>query len=117
MRWVRELLGFAREHRGYTFEQTLDASLAALGDRAGTEPWQIRQAADAVCTYRYQYRAAGEPAQPSAPRLTDGAALADDQSLLRRLREVIRLRHYAWATEKHVGIGRAVSWRIASRPA
>jgi hypothetical protein len=35
VRWVREFLLFARQHDGYTFEQTLDLFLAELGDRAG----------------------------------------------------------------------------------
>ena len=33
VRWVRESLLFAREHRGYTFEQTLDLFLAEVGGR------------------------------------------------------------------------------------
>jgi len=41
VRWVREFLVFATEHRGYTFEQTLDMFLAALGERSGVKPWQI----------------------------------------------------------------------------
>ncbi|MBI2570041.1 MAG: phage integrase N-terminal SAM-like domain-containing protein [Candidatus Schekmanbacteria bacterium] len=100
VRWVRELLRFARQQRGYTFERTLDAFLAEVGNRVGTEPWQVRQSADAVRIYRYQYRAAREPGQSSAPELTNDAVPADDQDLLQRLREVIRLRHYVRATEK-----------------
>ena len=33
VRWVREFLLFAEEHGGYTFEQTLDLFLAAIGKR------------------------------------------------------------------------------------
>jgi len=50
--WVREFLLFAREHRGYTLEQTLDLSLAEVGGRVGTEPWQLQQASDARRIYR-----------------------------------------------------------------
>ena len=49
VRWVREFLLFAEEHGGYTFEQTLDLFLAAIGKRVGIKPWQIQQAVDAVC--------------------------------------------------------------------
>ena len=45
VRWVREFLLFAEEHGGYTFEQTLDLFLAAIGKRVGIKPWQIQQAA------------------------------------------------------------------------
>jgi len=33
VRWVREFLLFARDHGGYTFEQTLDLFLAEVGGR------------------------------------------------------------------------------------
>ena len=56
VRWVREFLFFARQHGGYTFEQTLDLFLAEMGQRVGVKPWQIQQAADAVRIYRYQFR-------------------------------------------------------------
>jgi len=43
VRWVQEFLLFAEQHRGYTFEQTLELFLAALGERVGIKPWQIQQ--------------------------------------------------------------------------
>jgi len=36
VRWVREFLFFAEQHAGYTFEQTLDLFLAAIGERVGS---------------------------------------------------------------------------------
>ena len=59
MRCVQEFPVFAREHAGYTIEQTLDLFLADVGGGVGVKPWQIQQAADAVRIYRYQYRGAG----------------------------------------------------------
>ena len=43
VRWVQEFLLFAEEHRGYTFEQTLDLFLVAVGERVGIKPWQIHK--------------------------------------------------------------------------
>ena len=96
VRWVREFLLFARAHGGYTFEQTLDLFLADVGGRVGTKPWQLQQASDAIRIYRYQYRGAkaGDGDSPTAQ------AFVDDAARLERLREVIRLRHYARSTEK-----------------
>jgi len=68
VRWVREFLVFATEHRGYTFEQTLDMFLAVLGEQTGIQPWQIRQATDAVRIYRYQYRADSGKSGEEGPR-------------------------------------------------
>jgi len=58
VRWVREFLLFARDHGGYTFEQTLDLFLAEVGGRVRTKPWQLQQASEASRIYRYQYRGA-----------------------------------------------------------
>jgi integron integrase len=97
VRWVKEFLYFAGSHKGYTFEQTLDLFLAEIGGRVGIKPWQIQQAADAVRIYRYQYRGAGKKDEKTA-----GAhkTHTDGESLLTRLREVLRLRHYSSSTER-----------------
>lgn len=94
--WVREFLLFAQVHVGYTFEQTLDMFLAEIGKRGDVKPWQIQQAADATRIYRYQYRRASDDGEGGSP----AAGLNDDAAILVRLRQVIRLRHYAKSTEK-----------------
>jgi len=95
VRWTRNFLLFAREHGGYSFEQTLDMFLAEVGNRIGTKPWQVQQAADAVRIYRYQYRRAGRGDGDRSTR----KVFVSDSAMLVRLREVIRLRHYAKSTE------------------
>jgi len=94
VRWVAGFLRFARAHAGYSFEQTLDLFLAEVGGRVGTKPWQLQQASDAIRIYRYQYRGARADDAPAVQ------AFVDDGARLERLREVIRLRHYARSTEK-----------------
>ena len=64
--------------------------MAEVGRRVGVKPWQIQQAADAVRIYRHQFRGAE---QREANAATSRTTAADDGSLVRRLREVIRLRH------------------------
>ena len=95
VRWVESSL-FARTHAGYSFRATLDLFLADVGGRVGTKPWQLQQASDAIRIYRYQYRGAkaGADGSPAAQ------AFVDDAARLERMREVIRLRHYARSTEK-----------------
>ena len=95
VRWVKDFLLFAKEHGGYTFEQTLDLFLAEVGGRVGTKPWQLQQAADAIRIYRYQYRGAQDDGKGGRPV----GGLKDEAAILVRLREVIRLRHYAKRTE------------------
>ena len=97
VRWVREFLLFAKKGGDHTFEQTLDLFLTALGQRAGVKPWQIQQAADAIRIYRYQYR---DDSAKNEGRPKGVAVSGSDESLLDRLLEVLRLRHYARSTEK-----------------
>ena len=97
---MREFLRFARAHDGYTFEQTLDLFLAEIGGRVWMKPWQIQQAADVVRIYRYQYRGAGESGESAGGAAADEKGPTDDGSLLTRLREVLRLRHYSQSTER-----------------
>ena len=42
VRWVGEFLGFAADHAGYTFEQTLDLCLAEVGRRLRIKPRQVQ---------------------------------------------------------------------------
>ncbi len=64
VRWVREFLLFAQAHLGFTFEQARDLFLEAINKGSGIQPWQIRQAADAILIYRYQFRRAHDAAGP-----------------------------------------------------
>jgi integron integrase len=97
VQWVQQFLHFARARPGYTFEQTLDLFLAQIGERIGIKPWQIQQASNAIRIYRYQYRQQDSNGETDA---SGPAAGMDDSTLLRRLQEVIRLRHYAESTER-----------------
>jgi hypothetical protein len=58
--------------------------------------WQLQQAANAAGVYRYQHRRAPKDEAPGGKRLP----VPDEAAMLKRLREVIRLRHYAKSTEK-----------------
>ena len=45
---MKDFLLFAKEHGGYTFEQTMDLFLAEVGGRVGTKPWRLQQAGQRV---------------------------------------------------------------------
>ncbi|SHF28992.1 integron integrase [Desulfacinum infernum DSM 9756] len=75
----------------------MDLFLSALGERPGVKAWQIEQAGDAIGIYRYQYR--GVSGHKDGTR-KNVVIPGGDEKLLDRLREVIRLRHYAKSTEK-----------------
>ena len=93
---VREFLAFAKTHTGYSFEQTLDLFLENLGKQSEINSWQIQQAADALRIYRYQFR----KKQLNVSSDDSAQTFTDEETILRRLREILRLRHYASSTEK-----------------
>jgi len=70
--------------------------LSETGRRGDPEPWPIHQAADAVRICHYQVRGAKSDGEGGGPV----TGLNDDAAILVRLRQVIRLRHYAKSTEK-----------------
>jgi len=57
VRWVRDFLLFAEQHRSYTFKQTLDLFLAAVGERVSIKLWQIQQAAQETASATQDGRA------------------------------------------------------------
>jgi integrase len=106
VRWVREFLLFAQDHRGFTFDQTLDLFLDEIRKGRDIQPWQIRQAADALRIYRYQFRRSDVREKTRAASddpfaKHDAFFVNDSATLVSRLQEVIRLRHYARSTEKN----------------
>ncbi len=77
--WVERYL-----HQGFSSEAEFGDSL----EREGKQPWQIRQALDAVKLYRQLF-----PAENAI-----AAGVSDDP--LVRLVECLRIRHYSYNTEK-----------------
>ena len=102
VQWVREFLRFADQHKGETFEQTLDRFLAEVSDRPGIQSWKIQQAANAIRIYRFQFRKSLVKLPLStAPSSTSAM---DHRTILNRFREILRLRRYATRTEKNVSL-------------
>ncbi|SHE94035.1 hypothetical protein SAMN02745206_01050 [Desulfacinum infernum DSM 9756] len=97
VRWGVEFLHFAREDGDYTFRETFNLLVNALGKRAGVKAWKIQQAGDAILIYRYQYRGGGGP---KVDKQKGVSVSGSDERPLHGLREVIRLCHYAKSTEK-----------------
>ena len=95
VQWVREFLYFAHERPGYSFEQTRDFFLEEIGKRTRIEPWQIRQASNAIQIYYFQYRHSSDE-QFHHIHIRD----LDTEPMLSKMKEIMRLRHYAANTEK-----------------
>ncbi len=92
--WVRDFLLFAHGKSDYTFEQCRDLFLEEIGSNEIYQPWQVRQAGEALHIYYYQYRHSSEE------KTSINHPISDDKKLIARLEEIMRLRHYSPSTEK-----------------
>jgi integron integrase len=94
VRWVREFLQFALSYRREPFEKVLLRYSRYLQGLHYLSPWQVRQAIDAVITYRYQFRASTDASTrpPVVP--------LDEAAILREFRVMMRLRNLSPRTER-----------------
>jgi len=91
--WVEKFLHFACDYRGESFEQVLTRFEAMLESGNAYEPWQLKQANNAVTLYHYHFR----HHESGAKRIVR----ADNRDeLMAKVREWMRIRHYAKKTEK-----------------
>ena len=95
--WVRQFLIFAREHNDKTFDEVYALFGETLGKKSQISDWQIRQALDAVRIYGYQFMEISAASQSQAGDLIYPL---NPEVIAQGLREIIRLRHYSYRTEK-----------------
>ena len=93
--WVKKFLYFAKKHHGYSFQQTLDLFLEKIGTTSDIEPWQIRQASEAIQIYHFQFRHSNKSSFFNFDYTNTEA-----EALLNHLKKILILRHYAKTTEK-----------------
>lgn len=92
-KWVEQFLHFACDYRGESFEQVLTRFEAMLEDKGSLEPWQIKQANDAITLYHYHFRH-----HESGAKLP--ATAGDSDEIMAKAREWMQIKHYAKRTEK-----------------
>jgi len=92
-KWVEQFLRFARGYRGDSFEQVLARFEAMLEERGALEPWQLKQANDAITLYHYHFRHHENGAKRAA-------TAGERDEIMAKVREWMRIKHYAKRTEK-----------------
>lgn len=96
-KWVHRFLIFARPHRKRPFEEVFALFGNFLAQNVLINDWQLRQALDAVRIYAYQFRQIHHSTHSLSPTAEE---FLDLDTVMKRLREVFRLRHYSYQTEK-----------------
>jgi len=92
-KWVEQFLHFACDYRGEQFEQVLVRFEDMLADKGSLEPWQLKQANDAITLYHFHYRH-----HENAEHTAANAGSTDE--IMQKLREWMRIKHYSPSTEK-----------------
>jgi len=91
--WAEQFLHFACDYRGEPFEQVLTRFEAMLEAKGSLEPWQLKQANDAITIYhnhfRHHERGSRQP-----------VAVGDNDGIMAKVRDWMRIKHYAKKTEK-----------------
>ncbi len=90
---VEQFLHFACGYRDEPFEQVLIRFEDMLAENKTIEPWQIKQANDAITLYHFHFRRhEGHDNKSIMPDSID--------EVMQRVREWMRIKHYAPRTEK-----------------
>lgn len=92
-KWVEQFLHFACDYRDESFEQVLVRFEAMLEAKGSLESWQIKQANDAVIIYHHHFRRRDNGGPVSA-------AAGNQDEIMAKVREWMRIKHYAKRTEK-----------------
>lgn len=92
-KWVEQFLHFACDYRGEPFEQVLIRFEDMLGAKGSLEPWQLKQANDAITLYHFHFRhhENGAPAT---------AKSGSPDEIMQNVRVWMRIKHYSPSTEK-----------------
>ena len=95
--WVNKFQEFSNTHRGVAFEEQKN-KFFALYEKAETQAWQLKQMRDALDIYFSHF--VGRKFYALRPDFL-GHAQADSCALtLKKLREAIRVKHFAYSTER-----------------
>lgn len=103
LHWIRRFLQCPSANRpGLTNDDSLRSFVDALQRDPGVQDWQTDQAERAVKLYLFTFleseRSASDP--ESKPPNEDAPVDAPCQKVLDKMRELLRLRHYSYRTEK-----------------
>lgn len=93
--WVRSFLKYRRKLEGYTWDQQKLIFLKSLSNVQRVEDWHIRQAADSISIFLYQYL----PKQHLS-EVDLSPQLGSANEFIKALEEILELRHYSKSTKK-----------------
>ena len=96
--WVNQFLNFSNQHSELKIDLRIQSFLDQLQTRYDKSDWQIRQADNAIRLYLYHFcdkKSLLIPGGKPANNLT----LLDETSIIKKVREIIRIKHYSQKTE------------------
>lgn len=97
--WASRFLAYNNGHEDLTLDVRIGQFLCELQAKKPLADWQVRQAEEAVRLYVVHFLS-GKTTRLSPNTPPSQAPMHDRQELLSKVRELIRLKHYSYSTER-----------------
>lgn len=92
--WASKFLSFSNKNKELNHVLQTERFLDHLATQESIKEWQIRQAHDAIRLYFNHFKGS------SAGNIQEKCSLSDIVGLIEKMRQAIRIRHYAYSTER-----------------
>ncbi len=99
--WVNKFIRFSNKQQDKVLDLRVQLFIDALKKDRKLEDWQITQADNSVKLYINNFLpASGDTVKLSPNNIESESKFPDDQEIRKKIREVLRIKHYAYSTER-----------------
>jgi hypothetical protein len=98
--WASRFLSFSNEHQDKTIELRKGLFLDSLTKEQKLQDWQVNQADNAIGLYLYHFLSGDTSLLSPKAEFISQNRFPDYQGTRQKLREAIRIKHYAYSTER-----------------
>ena len=97
--WASKFLAYSNNHKNLTHELSVEEFLNHLRSQSSIADWQIKQADNAIRLYVYNFLS-GDISALHPNNSEKELRLSDSINILSELQKALRIKHYAYSTEK-----------------
>lgn len=99
-RWASKFIRFSNDRQSTPFDLNIQLFLDHLKKNPKIQDWQVTQAQNAVKLYTDHFPS-GKTSMPASPSPETGMRIFPDAAAVqRKIREALRIKHYAYSTER-----------------
>jgi integron integrase len=98
--WASKFLNFSNKNQDRNIDLRIRLFLDYLAKEKKLSRWQVEQAGDAIRLYINHFLSGDTSSLSPDVETEHGNKLPDYQAIMKKLREAIRIKHYAYSTER-----------------